>query len=89
MGLFDKLPSGWSQAKDPQGQTYYYNRSSGETSYTKPEKKEKKGRGLPAGWAETKDASGTTYYYRYGGGLALRVDSTGGAARTATVQGYG
>ena len=60
MGLFDNLPSGWSQAKDPQGETYYYNRSSGETSYTKPEKK---GRGLPAGWAETKDASGTTYYY--------------------------
>ena len=65
MGLFDGLPSGWSSTKDASGVVYYFNRSTGETTYEKPEKpqKEKKTGKLPEGWAETKDGAGTTYYW--------------------------
>ena len=38
MGFFDGLPSGWASAKDAKGVTYYYNRETGENTYTKPSK---------------------------------------------------
>ena len=72
MGLFDGLPSGWNQAKDPQGRVYYFNRSSGETTYERPakpdkpkkeEKAPKGGAGLPEGWAEAAAPDGSPYYY--------------------------
>ena len=65
MGLFDGLPSGWSQAKDDQGRTYYFNRNTGENTYVKPEKpkKEKKAGSLPAGWASAMDAQGKEYFF--------------------------
>ena len=42
MGIFDGLPSGWSQAKDQQGRPYFFNRGTGEVTYTKPEDPKKK-----------------------------------------------
>lgn len=49
MGLFDGLPSGWSEAKDQQGRPYYFNRSNGEVTYARPEDpKKKKPKGPPA-----------------------------------------
>ncbi|KAL4855963.1 Polyglutamine-binding protein 1 [Chlorella vulgaris] len=53
------LPAGWHQATDPAYQhVYYYNPSTGERSWTRPQRE------LPAGWTEAKDPScGTAYYY--------------------------
>ena len=48
MGFFDGLPSGWSSAKDASGETYYFNRTTGESSYTKPEKDKKAGKAAKA-----------------------------------------
>ena len=51
MGLFDGLPSGWFSAKDAKGVTYYYNRSTGENTYTKPGKGGASAPVVPAGAA--------------------------------------
>ena len=32
-GFFSDLPSGWSEAKDPQGDKYYYNTKTGEVRF--------------------------------------------------------
>ena len=61
MGFFDGLPAGWSSAKDAAGDTYYFNRATGESTYTKPEKAPKAAKGLPSGWSETKDHSFSTF----------------------------
>ena len=34
-GFFSDLPSGWSEAKDPQGNKYYYNTKTGEVRGTR------------------------------------------------------
>ena len=65
MGFFDGLPSGWSSAKDASGDTYYFNRTTGESSYTKPEKEKKPAKvdKLPANWQEADDGQGGKYYW--------------------------
>ncbi|GMH73397.1 hypothetical protein TrST_g2413 [Triparma strigata] len=51
------LPSGWSEAIDEEGYTYYYN-TEGDSTYDKPSEDT-----LPEGWAEALDDEGNTYYY--------------------------
>ena len=58
----ETLPVGWEAAKDPtSGKVYYYNRTSGERQWDKPEVKEAT---LPEGWSIAKDpTTGKEYYY--------------------------
>jgi hypothetical protein len=73
------LAAGWAEAQDPTGKVYYYNGSSGDTSWERPiadkvemeavadnnaaEASTEESSALPEGWAETTDASGKVYYY--------------------------
>lgn len=74
-GLLDpSLPDGWGSAKDAaSGKLYYFNRSTGERSWEKPQLElsvstPDEDAALPDGWTATKDAtSGKTYYYHTNG----------------------
>jgi len=67
------LPAGWEQATDPlSGKTYFYNRSTGETSWTAPTTPNKEeaaaqstpaSGGLPAGWEQATDPSSGKFYF--------------------------
>jgi len=69
----DALPPGWTEHVDPRsGKTYYYNKSTKETSWKKPTASSAApaapaapaGDELPPGWAECTDpSSGKVYYY--------------------------
>jgi len=63
----DALPPGWTEHVDPRsGKTYYYNKSTKETSWKKPSAAPAPPPSdeLPPGWAECVDPnSGKTYYY--------------------------
>ena len=47
------LPEGWEKATAENGKEYYYNRSTGKTSWERP---------LPKGWESRQDAAGRTYF---------------------------
>jgi hypothetical protein len=49
------LPSGWQQRKDPEGNIYYENTLTRQSSRTIP-------RGLPPGWREAKDPDGKLFF---------------------------
>ncbi|KAL7493711.1 hypothetical protein ACHAWT_002568 [Skeletonema menzelii] len=59
------LPAGWIEATDPSGKVFYFNSSTGQSSWDRPkidvtEKEDQ----LPAGWASSIDeTSGKTFYY--------------------------
>ncbi|KJE88377.1 rho GTPase-activating protein 15 [Capsaspora owczarzaki ATCC 30864] len=52
------LPENWVEATDANGKTYYYNRVTKQTSWSRP-----LDRPLPENWKAVADASGKTYYY--------------------------
>lgn len=68
-GLVANLPSGWEASMDPASKKpYYYNRATGERSWTKPEipktAQSTASEELPKGWKSNVDKStGKTYYY--------------------------
>jgi len=68
-GLVENLPPGWEASIDPTSKKpYYYNRATGERSWTKPENadaaKSTASDELPKGWKSAVDKStGKTYYY--------------------------
>jgi hypothetical protein len=65
------LPSGWEELKTEEGETYYYNSFTDETSWEKPagsasapaQAPAPAAGGLPEGWQELKTDDGETYYY--------------------------
>jgi len=66
------LPPNWFEAKDEGGNTYYFNESTGETSWEFPVDSNKSSSGsggpeshlnLPPGWAAVTDEQGNIYYY--------------------------
>lgn len=69
------LPAGWEATQDGTGKTYYFNRSTGERSWTKPVLPEEnvaqdtdKDEPLPEGWSVAVDkASGKSYFYHANG----------------------
>ena len=70
MGVAADLPPGWEASIDPASQKpYYYNRATGERSWTKPENatatpQPTSSEDLPKGWKSAVDnSSGKTYYY--------------------------
>jgi transgelin len=60
------LPDGWEELKTDDGETYYYNSITDETSWEKPSggaSASAPSGGLPEGWQELKTDDGETYYY--------------------------
>ena len=69
------LPDGWESASDPtSGKTYYFCRSTGQRSWTKPVSNDKvrnknnDGKDLPEGWKSAKDATTSRIYYYHSDG---------------------
>merc|ERR1719321_32201 len=64
-----QLPPGWESATDPSsGKMYYFNRATGETTWTVPTSSsaggDASGERLPEGWEKTIDKdSGKPYYF--------------------------
>ena len=61
------LPTGWKDAKAPDGRTYYFHTETKETTWTRPAAALAAPAAadppLPAGWKQAKAADGRTYYY--------------------------
>ncbi|XRB10313.1 WW domain-containing protein [Pseudoscourfieldia marina] len=59
-GASASVPKDWAEAQDPNtGKTYYYNRKTSETTWSRPEAPP-----MPKDWAEAQDPNtGKTYYY--------------------------
>eukprot|EP00931_Biecheleriopsis_adriatica_P065049 TRINITY_DN39669_c0_g1_i1.p2 TRINITY_DN39669_c0_g1~~TRINITY_DN39669_c0_g1_i1.p2 ORF type:complete len:167 (-),score=39.72 TRINITY_DN39669_c0_g1_i1:81-581(-) len=55
------LPDGWAAADDGAGNTYYYNATTGESSWEVPAGGAAPS--LPDGWMAADDGAGNTYYY--------------------------
>lgn len=72
----ESLPDGWESASDPtSGKTYYFCRSTGQRSWTKPVSNDKKvrnenndGKDLPEGWKSAKDTTSSNIYYYHSDG---------------------
>lgn len=72
----ETLPDGWESASDPtSGKTYYFCRSTGQRSWTKPVSNDKKvrnenndGKDLPEGWKSAKDTTSSRIYYYHSDG---------------------
>jgi hypothetical protein len=52
------LPPGWEQRRDPEGNTYFENKTTGEMSRTPPGS-------LPPGWTEAKDPDGKLFFVHH------------------------
>lgn len=65
----ENLPEGWTKVPDEDsGDAYYYNETTGETSWTKPGAEEAAAEDgdptdVPEGWTATKDEDSGAYYY--------------------------
>ena len=74
--LESDLPSGWESAKDPNsGKTYYFRRSTGERSWTKPvsindvdRNENNHDKDLPEGWKSANDPTSSKLYYYHSDG---------------------
>lgn len=67
--LLGLLPSGWENATDSSGKTYYFCRASGERQWNRPTVPASivDPQSLPAGWQTAKDSTGKEYYYHTNG----------------------
>lgn len=61
-GVGGNVLEGWESATDSAGRTYYFDRRTGETSWTNPQPDV-----LPGGWNVAKTADGKQYYYHTSG----------------------
>ena len=81
-----QLPENWAKDKDVDGNKYYYNKHSGETSWVAPNGSKQvpvqEGHGrtktqLPENWAKDKDVDGNKYYYHKNSGETSWVAPNG------------